>query len=57
MEKINYFSQNKISVGRNCIISNEIFTGLKKISERFSLSPRRNFSLRFIIFLWDIYLE
>lgn len=44
MEKINYFSQNKISVGRNCIISNEIFTGLKKnIRKIFSISSKKFF--------------
>lgn len=44
VEKINYFSQNKISVGRNCIISNEIFTGLKKnIRKIFSISSKKFF--------------
>lgn len=30
VEKLNCFSQNKISIGKKCIINNEIFTRLEK---------------------------
>lgn len=44
VEKINCYSQNKISVGKNCIISNEIFKNIKKnIRKIFSMSSKKFF--------------